>query len=481
MNYLLFLGLLASAITLRWIVARYPYSGYNKFPMFGDFEAQRHWMEITVNLPVSEWYQNSSSNNLTYWGLDYPLLTAYHSYICGWVSNKINPTWCALKESLGHESDAHKLFMRYTVFIVDLLIYYPAVFYTYRSDLLNKNVDTKKFTVLLTNLFYPLLILIDHGHFQFNSVSLGLALIAFVMATKEKTVLLSAIFFTLSLNYKQMELYHAVPIFVYLLSAYCFEQRKLKLKTFLSLGIVVILTFFIIWFPVLKHDPMAVMKRLFPFERGLYEDKVANFWCTLNLIVKLRTKFDHGTLAKLCLLTTSLSILPSCCMLFRRPTVRNFYISLFNVSLCFYLFSFQVHEKTILLSCLPVILLSATYPVESFTFLQFAMISAFPLMIKDNLVFIFWITFIGFSILAFQRLYIHFNHISLLQFLFSILCITTTLPLLIAAIYVKPPSRYPDLWVVLISACSCIYFLITLAQFHIYQFKETVSYIKKTN
>ncbi|CAF4353843.1 unnamed protein product, partial [Adineta steineri] len=161
--------------------------------------------------------------------------------------------------------------MRYTVLIVDLLIYYPAVFYTYRSDLLNKNVDTKKFTVLLTNLFYPLLILIDHGHFQFNSVSLGLALIAFVMATKEKTILLSAIFFTLSLNYKQMELYHAVPIFVYLLSAYCFEQRKLKLKTFLSLGIVVILTFFIIWFPVLKHDPMAVMKRLFPFERGLYE------------------------------------------------------------------------------------------------------------------------------------------------------------------------------------------------------------------
>lgn len=29
-------------------------------------------------------------------------------------SNKINPTWCALKESHGHESEAHKLFMRYT-------------------------------------------------------------------------------------------------------------------------------------------------------------------------------------------------------------------------------------------------------------------------------------------------------------------------------------------------------------------------------
>ncbi|CAF2481733.1 unnamed protein product [Rotaria sp. Silwood2] len=484
MDYLLFLGLLSSAIAMRWIVARYPYSGYNKPPMFGDFEAQRHWMEVTINLPVNEWYQNSSSNNLTYWGLDYPLLTAYHSYICGWISNKINPTWCALNESHGHQSSSHKLFMRYTVFIADLLIYYPAVFYIYRSDLLNKNIATRKFTVLLTNLFYPLLFLIDHGHFQFNSISLGLALIAFIMATQKNLILFSAIFFTLSLNYKQMELYHAIPIFVYLLSAYCFEERKIKLKTFLSLGFVVIATFFIIWIPVLRHDPLAVIKRLFPFERGLYEDKVANFWCTINLIVKLRSKFNHETLAKLCLLTTLLSILPSCFMLFRRPTVRNFYISLFNVSLCFYLFSFQVHEKTILLPCLPLMLLSATYPVECFAFLQFAMISVFPLMIKDDLVFIFWITFFGFTILVFQRLYIHLNHISLIQLFFSILCITITFPLLIAAIYIQPPVRYPDLWIVLISSCSCVYFLIILVQFHIYQFKEMTHkqlQIKKTN
>ncbi len=78
------------------------------------------------------------------------------------------------------------------------------------------------------NLFYPLLYLIDHGHFQYNSISLGLALISFIMATKPNSILLSAVFFTLSLNYKQMELYHAVPIFVYLLSAYCFEERRIK-------------------------------------------------------------------------------------------------------------------------------------------------------------------------------------------------------------------------------------------------------------
>ena len=29
--------------------------GFIKPPMHGDFEAQRHWMEITFNLPVKQW------------------------------------------------------------------------------------------------------------------------------------------------------------------------------------------------------------------------------------------------------------------------------------------------------------------------------------------------------------------------------------------------------------------------------------------
>lgn len=31
------------------------YLGQGKAPMFGDFEAQRHWQEITVNLPAEQW------------------------------------------------------------------------------------------------------------------------------------------------------------------------------------------------------------------------------------------------------------------------------------------------------------------------------------------------------------------------------------------------------------------------------------------
>lgn len=53
--------------------------GQNIPPMYGDYEAQRHWMELTLNVPMNRWYYY----DLEWWGLDYPPLTAYVSWICG--------------------------------------------------------------------------------------------------------------------------------------------------------------------------------------------------------------------------------------------------------------------------------------------------------------------------------------------------------------------------------------------------------------
>jgi hypothetical protein len=55
--------------------------GHNTPPMYGDYEAQRHWMELTTHLPLRQWY----TYDLQYWGLDYPPLTAYVSWLCGIV------------------------------------------------------------------------------------------------------------------------------------------------------------------------------------------------------------------------------------------------------------------------------------------------------------------------------------------------------------------------------------------------------------
>lgn len=71
------------SIIFRLLVSLHSYSGAGKAPLFGDFEAQRHWMEITVNVPMKDWYRNTGANDLKYWGLDYPPLSAYWAYITG--------------------------------------------------------------------------------------------------------------------------------------------------------------------------------------------------------------------------------------------------------------------------------------------------------------------------------------------------------------------------------------------------------------
>ncbi|CAH0402877.1 unnamed protein product [Chilo suppressalis] len=115
------------ALLVRWCVAAYPYSGYKKPPMYGDYEAQRHWQEITVHTPAAKWYHNTSQNDLEYWGLDYPPLTAYHSLLMGLVADWLDPESVRLFASRGYESESHKMFMRWTVFLSDLYFYITAV------------------------------------------------------------------------------------------------------------------------------------------------------------------------------------------------------------------------------------------------------------------------------------------------------------------------------------------------------------------
>ena len=74
-------GSLLASTLIKFSVGLGSYSGMNTPPMFGDYEAQRHWMELTIHLPISQWY----TYDLRYWGLDYPPLTAYVSWICGIV------------------------------------------------------------------------------------------------------------------------------------------------------------------------------------------------------------------------------------------------------------------------------------------------------------------------------------------------------------------------------------------------------------
>ncbi|XP_064477375.1 dolichyl pyrophosphate Man9GlcNAc2 alpha-1,3-glucosyltransferase-like [Ornithodoros turicata] len=460
------------ALLLRWGTSLYPYSGAGKQPMFGDYEAQRHWMEITANLPVHEWYRNSSQNDLQYWGLDYPPLTAYHSWICGKIASFIDDRWVALRSSRGFESYEHKLFMRYTALISDVLIFFPAIFYFWFAAARSSIMKPRDIAVASTAmLLHPGVILIDHGHFQYNCVSLGLALWGIGLAETDH-LLLSALAFSLSLNYKQMALYYAIPFFCYLLGT-CLTRKGLlaKLRLFLSLAVVVAMTFAACWAPYLRNldDTTQVLKRLFPVGRGLFEDKVANIWCTLSVVVKLKNLYSPSLLAWLSGVLTLAAATPSAVDLLLRPTTERFRHCLVNCSLVFFLCSYQVHEKTILFPALAFYLLLHKHPASVLWFSIIATFSMFPLLLKDGLV-IPYIALGMLNVVLFYKAYLEKSAWPPKFTVVFTLSVVGCALLNICHLAVQPPTRYPDLHTVLNAIYSCGHFVLFAVYTHYLQF-----------
>ncbi|XP_018409346.1 PREDICTED: dolichyl pyrophosphate Man9GlcNAc2 alpha-1,3-glucosyltransferase [Nanorana parkeri] len=477
------------ALTVRWAVSLYPYSGARKPPMYGDYEAQRHWQEVTLNLPTHQWYFNSTGNDLLYWGLDYPPLTAYHSLLCGYIARAINPDWVTLTSSRGYESPQHKLFMRATVLVADLIIYIPAVI-LYCSYL--KETTKRKMMSLLCILLYPGLILVDYGHFQYNSVSLGLALWG-VIALSRGWDALGSLAFCFALNYKQMELYHSLPFFCYLLGK-SFRKGIIGwgFLYLLKIGATVVGTFALCWMPFLTDGEQIfqVLRRLFPVGRGLFEDKVANVWCSLSVLFKIKTVLSAENQLHISFACTLLGLLPTCLKLTMNPTLRGFKLSMVNCALSFFLFSFQVHEKSILLVSLPVCFLLGELPLMSTWFLLTSTFSMLPLLLKDGLLVAYIITTLAFLLVTAACLSFHEktseDALKLKGFCVSIrrcvswftvpgsllrlllfLSLSTMAVLTVGSCALTPPPALPDLFPVLISSVSCAHFLMFFLYFNI--------------
>jgi len=140
------------------------YSGVNNPPMYGDYEAQRHWMELTINLPTRDWYREVPGNNLTYWRIDYPPLQAYHAYLFGYLSNLFDQESVKFITSHGYENPKHKWFMRMSVLISCIVFYMSGLTFFVMKEM-KKFTFSDRLKILLLVLCSPMLILIDHGHF----------------------------------------------------------------------------------------------------------------------------------------------------------------------------------------------------------------------------------------------------------------------------------------------------------------------------
>lgn len=220
-------------------------------------------------------------------------------------------------------------------------------------------------------LMQPSNIIIDYGHFQYNNVMLGLTLLAIANLFANR-LLWGSLLFVMALNFKQMALYYAPGIFAYLLGL-CIQINSvtsitIDFFTLILLGVTVVASFLIMVLPfTIFHGPQhtaleqlgQVVHRVFPFARGLWEDKVANFWCATNIFIKYREHFPTSTLQLLSLVLTLASILPFCVILFWKPSKTLLPWGLAGCSWGFFLFSFQVHEKSVLIPLMPTTILLA--------------------------------------------------------------------------------------------------------------------------
>ena len=405
-------------ILIKVLVGQFGYSGEGDYPKYGDFEAQRHWMEITINLPVQEWYTNSRKNSGDYWPLDYPPMSGYHSYVLGKILEKFIPSSVELKRSHGYESRIFKLVMRSFALISDVLVFHVGVnllcLYIFIYSKLSRNIKpsyTLYYTVLLLTLLNPLMIIIDHGHFQYNNVMHGFFVLSLFFLYVEKYVF-AIIFYSFCINFKQMGLYYAIPFPLYVIKKLFFTKSKNNKNNDNSLvsliyvgiyGIVTLITNVIIYLPWLKSNKMSdVFSRIFPVRRGIYEDKVATFWCTLNIFYKLNNHFNNNNLIKLALVLTIIGCLVPIIAIFGRKKISKTRCTqcFFIVSLSFYLFSFHVHEKTIIVPFLAYLLNlpNMINILPSFTLV--GMFSLFPLLKRENQIIPYYLLSILFYIIS---------------------------------------------------------------------------------
>ena len=306
-----------------------------------------------------------------------------------------DPSWFALDASRGLEDPRLKVFMRATVVISEYLVYIPAVVTFLRRYTQMQGIQAWPASVaLVAILVQPATLLIDHGHFQYNTVMLGLV-VASLDAILAGRMLWACVFFVGSLGFKQMALYYAPVIFSFLLGV-CFFPRP-RILRLQAISIITLAAFAFLFAPLLidASSPEAqaifasapqppllkailnalpfefdqnfiiygplfqltqIIHRVFPFSRGLFEDKVANAWCTIHTFYKLH-RFEPDLLKQVAIAATSASIIAPCALIFRHPRASLLLPALSSAAWGFFLFSFQVHEKSVLLPLLPMTLL----------------------------------------------------------------------------------------------------------------------------
>ena len=394
--------------------------------------------------------------------------------------------------------------MRATVIVSEYVVYIPAIIVFNRKLAQQRGVSKWESSIALTSiLMQPATILIDHAHFQYNTVMLGFV-VASMSSLLSDRYMWACVFFVSALCFKQMALYYAPVMFAYLIGV-CLVP-KLHIGRFIGIAIVTMLSFALIFAPLILGSlydnyrgispPLDLadrevnflfspilpylgtnsylysltlqltqtIHRIFPFARGLFEDKVANVWCAIHTLHKLNT-YPLPLLRRVSLLATLVAILPACMTISTSPRKDLMPWALASTAWGFFLCSFQVHEKSVLLPLLPMTMMlggDGGLGVEMRAWIGWANMlgvwTLFPLLKRDELripyfvLSLLWAYLMGLPPTSLD-LYIGKQarksgirlSTSALHFGFY----TTMIGWHLAEAFIETPKGKPDLWVVL--------------------------------
>lgn len=393
--------------------------------------------------------------------------------------------------------------MRATVLVSEYLVYVPAAIILNRKLGRMRGVSIwESLVALVAILMQPATILIDHAHFQYNTVMLGFTL-ASISSMLAGRALWGCVFFVAALCYKQMALYYAPAIFAYLIGI-CVVPKP-NVGRFLAIAFVTILSFAISFAPLLLGSifdqyrgipalatketllpplitslPFAInerswyfpsllqltqsVHRIFPFARGLFEDKVANMWCTIHTFHKLHN-YPLGQMQRISTVITLITIWPSMMIISLFPYRELLPWAMASTAWGFFLCSFQVHEKSVLLPLLPMTILLGSergLGTELRAWIGWANMlgvwTLFPLLKRDELrmpygvLTLLWAYLLG---LPPTSLSLYFGRqsknggLNVLTKMLHLAFYAVMMAWHAGEAFVPPPEDKPDLWVVL--------------------------------